>query len=117
MFYGIRQLLLLVMANVSGGYLIFLCNDRGYYAVMKNAPSIGTLWVFSILELGLLGAVLGVLGACGMGSSEGLYFLLSSERRELLSLPKCIEMRYALVPILLRHNLHLFSSFLRLIMH
>ena len=60
--YGSRQFLLLVIANVAGCYLIQLTNDKGYYAVMKNAPSIGTLWVWAILELGLLGAVLGVLG-------------------------------------------------------
>lgn len=59
---GLRQLLLLVIANVAGCYLIQLTNDKGYYAVMKNAPSIGTLWVWAILELGLLGALLGVAG-------------------------------------------------------
>ena len=58
----LRQLFLLVVANIAGCYLIQLTNDRGYYAVMKNAPSIGTIWVWSILELGLAGAVLGVLG-------------------------------------------------------
>ena len=59
---GLRHFLLLVIANVAGCYLIQLTNDKGYYAVMKNAPSIGTLWVWAILELGLLGALLGVAG-------------------------------------------------------
>ena len=58
----LRQLFLLLVANGAGCYLIHLTNDRGYYAVMKNAPSIGTIWVWTILELGLIGAVLGVLG-------------------------------------------------------
>ncbi len=61
-FVGLRQFLLLVIANIAGCYLIQLTNDKGYYAVMKNAPSIGTLWVWAILELGLLGALLGVAG-------------------------------------------------------
>jgi hypothetical protein len=69
--YALRQLLLLGMATVSGCYLIYVCNDRGYYAVMKNAPSVGTLWVWSVLELGLTGAVLGVLGPAGWARWNG----------------------------------------------
>ena len=60
--YGLRQATLLAMANIAGCYLIKLTNEEGYYAVMKNAPGIGTLWVFAILELGLVGAVAGVVG-------------------------------------------------------
>ena len=58
----LRQGVLLALANVSGCYLIYLTNDKGYYAVMKNAPGVGTLWVFAVLELGLVGALLGVVG-------------------------------------------------------
>ncbi|KIW64704.1 hypothetical protein PV04_09620 [Phialophora macrospora] len=57
-----RSLVYLVTANVAGCYLIWLTNDRGYYAVMKNAPSVGTIWVWAVLEMGLLGALAGVLG-------------------------------------------------------
>jgi hypothetical protein len=57
-----RSLVYLVMANVAGCYLIWLTNDKGYYAVMKNAPSVGTIWVWAVLEMGLLGALAGVLG-------------------------------------------------------
>lgn len=59
---GVKQLVFLAVANVTGCYLIYLTNDEGYMAVMKNAPSIGTVWVWSIIELGLLGALLGVAG-------------------------------------------------------
>ncbi|EXJ84217.1 hypothetical protein A1O3_04884 [Capronia epimyces CBS 606.96] len=59
---ALRQLAYVVVANVAGCYLIQLTNDRGYYAVMKNAPSIGTIWVWTVLELGLLGALAGVIG-------------------------------------------------------
>jgi hypothetical protein len=57
-----RSLVYLIMANVAGCYLIWLTNDKGYYAVMKNAPSVGTIWVWAVLEMGLLGALTGVLG-------------------------------------------------------
>jgi hypothetical protein len=58
----LRQTLYLAIANAAGCYLIYLTNDKGYYAVMKNAPSVGTLWIWSVLEMGIFGAVGGVLG-------------------------------------------------------
>lgn len=58
----LMQIVYVVIANVSGCYLIQLTNDRGYYAVMKNAPSVGTVWVWSVIELGLAGALAGVIG-------------------------------------------------------
>ena len=57
-----RSLVYVVTANVAGCYLIQLTNDRGYYAVMKDAPSVGTIWVWAVLEMGLLGALAGVVG-------------------------------------------------------
>lgn len=59
---GLKQLMFVAVANISGCYLIYLTNDKGYMAVMKNAPSIGTFWVWSVIELGLLGALAGVAG-------------------------------------------------------
>lgn len=56
------QIMYVLVANVAGCYLIRLTNDRGYYAVMKNAPSVGTIWVWSVIELGLVGALAGVIG-------------------------------------------------------
>lgn len=58
----LRQAVYVVTANAAGCYLVALTNDRGYYAVMKNAPGIGTIWVWAVLELGLLGAVAGAVG-------------------------------------------------------
>lgn len=57
-----QQLILVITANVAGCYLIYLTNDQAYYAVMKRAPAIGTLWVWCVLELGLAGALAGVVG-------------------------------------------------------
>lgn len=59
---AVQQILFLLAANIAGCYLIHLTNDKGYYAVMKKAPSIGTVWVWSIIELGLAGALIGVAG-------------------------------------------------------
>ena len=58
----LQQTLYIATANVAGCYLIHLTNDKGYYAVMKKAPSVGTVWVWSVLELGLIGSLAGVTG-------------------------------------------------------
>jgi len=60
--YAMRQVLFVGIANVAGCYLIQVTNDKGYYAVMKRAPGIGTVWVWCVLELGLAGALAGVVG-------------------------------------------------------
>jgi hypothetical protein len=59
---ALRQLIYVAIANLAGCYLTYLTNDKGYYAVMKNAPAIGTIWVWAILELGPFGALAGVIG-------------------------------------------------------
>lgn len=61
----LRSLIYVIAANATGCYLIYVTNDEGYYAVMKDAPSVGTLWVWTVLEMGLLGALLGVAGPAG----------------------------------------------------
>lgn len=58
----LRQLIYVAVANSAGCYLIYLTNDKGYYAVMKNAPAVGTIWLWAILELGPVGALAGVVG-------------------------------------------------------
>lgn len=58
----VRQAVFVGIANVTGCYLVYLTNDKGYMAVMKNAPSIGTVWVWAVIELGLAGALAGVAG-------------------------------------------------------
>lgn len=57
----------LVAAVFLGNKLITMTNEDGYYAVMKRAPSIGTLWVWSILELPLSAAVVGAVAPLGWG--------------------------------------------------
>ncbi|RMZ76939.1 hypothetical protein DV737_g4594, partial [Chaetothyriales sp. CBS 132003] len=69
--YALRQTVLLVIANVAGCHLIYLCNDRGYYAVMKDAPNVGTVWVCCVIEMGIAGAALGVLGPAAWAQWKG----------------------------------------------
>ena len=58
----IKQTLFLLTANLSGCRLIHITNEGAYYAVMRRAPSVGTLWVWCVLEMGLAGALAGVAG-------------------------------------------------------
>ncbi|KAF7593350.1 hypothetical protein BBP40_011640 [Aspergillus hancockii] len=57
-----RTLFFLPLAIFLGAKLMAMTNDEPYYAIMKRAPSIGTLWVWSILEIPVGAAVLGAVG-------------------------------------------------------
>lgn len=58
---SLRTILFLPPAVCLGSYLIQITNDSPYYAVMKRAPAIGTLWVWCVLEMSVGAAVLAVL--------------------------------------------------------
>jgi len=47
----LRQLIFFAIATLTGPYLIKCGNESGYYAVMKQAPPLGTLWIWSVLEM------------------------------------------------------------------
>ena len=66
----------LAAAVFLGDKLITMTNEDGYYAVMKRAPSIGTLWVWSILELPLRAAVIGALAPLCYGAFWKGYAIL-----------------------------------------
>ncbi|KAF2398835.1 hypothetical protein EJ06DRAFT_531912 [Trichodelitschia bisporula] len=53
----VRQGVFFVVAVASGVYLVYAGNVFGYYAVMKRAPPVGTLWVWSVVEMDLTLAV------------------------------------------------------------
>ncbi|KAK3076503.1 hypothetical protein LTS18_012831, partial [Coniosporium uncinatum] len=57
---GVKQILFLSTSVAAGCYLIYSGNNAGYYAVMKRAPPVGTLWVWSVIEMQLLYAVVSV---------------------------------------------------------
>ncbi|KAF9889585.1 hypothetical protein FE257_007093 [Aspergillus nanangensis] len=59
---SLKTLTFLPLAVLLGAKLMAITNEDPYYAVMKQAPAIGTLWVWSILEIPVGAAVLGALG-------------------------------------------------------
>lgn len=52
-FPRIKQAFFFVVALVAGTHLITVGNTKDYYAVMKRAPPIGTLWLWSVVEMDL----------------------------------------------------------------
>ena len=62
-----KALVFLPLAILLGVKLMDITNEAPYYAVMKRAPAIGTLWVWSILEVPLGASILGALGPLGWG--------------------------------------------------
>jgi hypothetical protein len=60
---ALRQTIFFVTSTLSGCYLIHITNIASYIAVMKQAPPIGCLWVWSVIELELPWAVLSLAGA------------------------------------------------------
>ncbi|KAK3374812.1 hypothetical protein B0H63DRAFT_256848 [Podospora didyma] len=59
----IRQAIFFWSSITAGCYLIHITNTYGYLAVMKQAPSVGCIWVWSVIELDLPWAVLSLVGA------------------------------------------------------
>lgn len=60
----LHQLLFFAGSTCAGCYLIYITNEWGYYAQMKQAPPLGCLWIWSVIELDLLWAT-GSLICCG----------------------------------------------------
>ena len=58
------QVLFFGLSVGAGCYLIYSSNEEAYFAVMKRAPPLGTLWVWSVIEMRLEVAV-GSLVAVG----------------------------------------------------
>lgn len=56
----VRQLFFLTVGVGAGCYTIYVGNVYDYYAVMKQAPPLGTLWVWSVIEMKLPYALIGV---------------------------------------------------------
>lgn len=53
----VKQLLFLITSITAGCYMVYSGNTYGYFAVMKRAPPVGTLWVWSVIEMQLVYAV------------------------------------------------------------
>ncbi|KAF2138754.1 uncharacterized protein K452DRAFT_290403 [Aplosporella prunicola CBS 121167] len=46
-----RQLVYLGIACAGGCYCVYVGNTFGYFAVMKQTPPVGTLWIWSVVEM------------------------------------------------------------------
>ncbi|PHH85267.1 hypothetical protein CDD83_674 [Cordyceps sp. RAO-2017] len=53
----LRQTVFFAMSVASGCYLIYISNTFGYLATMKQAPPLGCLWLWAVMELDLVAAV------------------------------------------------------------
>lgn len=62
-----RQTTFFSISLVAGCYLIYITSEYSYLAVLKQAPPVGALWVWSVIELNLGLAVLTLAGS-------GLFF-------------------------------------------
>ncbi|KAL1589896.1 hypothetical protein WHR41_01296 [Cladosporium halotolerans] len=61
----LRQVFFLAVGVGAGCYTIHVGNVYDYYAVMKQAPPLGTLWVWSVIEMRLPYALVGVAANLG----------------------------------------------------
>ncbi|PKY03566.1 hypothetical protein P168DRAFT_165640 [Aspergillus campestris IBT 28561] len=66
-----RTVVFLPVAIALGVKLMTITNEDPYYAVMKRAPAIGTIWVWCILEMPVGATVLGALGPLVWGFGGG----------------------------------------------
>jgi hypothetical protein len=71
----LHQFLFFVASVTAGCYLIYISNTFGYYAVMKQAPPIGCLWIWSVIELDLVAAAASLLCCIGFLKLGGYAYL------------------------------------------
>lgn len=49
----LRNLTFLLGSVAAGCYVVYSANKYGYFYVMKAAPPVGTLWIWSVIEMNL----------------------------------------------------------------
>ncbi|KAG0129147.1 hypothetical protein HOY82DRAFT_417441 [Tuber indicum] len=64
------QVLFFAISALAGCWLVRAVNRTGYYAVMKRAPQVGTLWIWAAVEMSLVP----VLGSCLLVGGYSWYF-------------------------------------------
>jgi hypothetical protein len=57
----LKQMFFFTLSVSAGCYLIYSGNKNGYYYVMQTAPALGTLWIWSCVEMQLAFAVVHVI--------------------------------------------------------
>ncbi|KAE8444942.1 hypothetical protein EG329_014069 [Mollisiaceae sp. DMI_Dod_QoI] len=70
-----HQIFFFAGSLAAGCYLIYITNKHGYYAVMKQSPPLGCLWIWSVIELNVFWAT-GSLICCGLFLKFGGYNFL-----------------------------------------
>lgn len=68
----VRQIIFLAVSLIAGCYLIYITSEYSYLAVLKQAPPVGALWVWSVIELNL-GLALLTLAGSGLFFWQGGY--------------------------------------------
>ena len=63
--HPLRQALFLAASVAAGCRMIYVTNSAGYMAVMKQAPPLGCLWLWAVVELDLPWAALSLAVAGG----------------------------------------------------
>ncbi|KAI6245761.1 hypothetical protein HI914_05911 [Erysiphe necator] len=63
--FVLHQTSFFVASITAGAYLIHTTNVHPYYAIMKQVPPLGCLWVWSMIELDILPAVTSIV-FCGV---------------------------------------------------
>lgn len=58
----LKQIFFFGAGLTAGCYIIHVANRYGYYAVMRQAPPLGTLWIWSVIEMNLPFAAVSLLG-------------------------------------------------------
>lgn len=70
----LRDLTFFAGSIVAGCYLVYSGNRHGYFYVMKAAPPVGTLWIWSVIEMSLPYAALSALSVLGYIWYNGFEF-------------------------------------------
>jgi hypothetical protein len=71
----LRDLTFFSGSVAAGCYLVYSANKHGYFNVMKAAPPIGTLWIWSVVETSLPYAALNALAVLGFVWYNGFDYL------------------------------------------
>jgi hypothetical protein len=70
----IRNILFMVGGIAAGCYLVYSGNEHGYFYVMKAAPPVASLWVWSVVEMAVPYAALNAAIVFGYGWWNGFAF-------------------------------------------
>ncbi|EGG04099.1 uncharacterized protein MELLADRAFT_108727 [Melampsora larici-populina 98AG31] len=53
------------LSAIGGSYMVFVMNKYSYLLVMKQTPALGTLWIYSVVRMDLIDAVISLVIVAG----------------------------------------------------